>query len=44
MNSLFQQLNQNQQIPNRNLQSLISSFKNSSNPREFLVQYIQNNP
>ena len=44
MNSLFQQLTQNQQLPNRNLQQLINSFKNSSNPQEFIQQYIQNNP
>lgn len=31
-------------MPNRNIQQLINSFKNSSNPREFLMQYIQNNP
>ena len=44
MNNLFQQLNQNQMMPNKNLQQLIANFKNSSNPRDFLRQYIQNNP
>lgn len=44
MNNLFQQLNQNQTMPNKNLQQLIANFKNSSNPRDFLRQYIQNNP
>ena len=43
MNNLFQELNQSQQMPN-GLQQLISSFKNSSNPQEFVKQYIQNNP
>ena len=39
---LFQQLNQ---IPrNSSLKQLISSFKNSSNPQQFLNNYIKNNP
>ncbi len=41
MNPLYQQLNQ---IPNSNLKQLISNFKNSSNPQEFLNNYIKNNP
>ena len=40
MNSLYQQLNPQ----NNNLQNIISLFKNSKNPYEFLSNYIQNNP
>lgn len=29
---------------NSNLKQLISSFKNSNNPQEFLNSYIKNNP
>ena len=41
MNPLYQQLNQ---IPNNSLKQLISNFKNSSNPQQFLNNYIKNNP
>ena len=41
MNPLYQQLNQ---LSNSSLKRLISSFKNSSNPQEFLNSYIKNNP
>ncbi len=41
MNSLYQQVNQ---ISNNSLKQLINNFKNSSNPQEFLDNYIKNNP
>lgn len=44
MNNLYQQLNQSKQPFNNNLQNIISLFKNSKNPQEFLSNYIQNNP
>ena len=43
MNSLYQQLSQ-RNLSNNSLQNLISLFKNSKNPQEFLSNYIQNNP
>lgn len=41
MNQLYQQVNQ---IPNNSLKQLINNFKNSSNPQQFLNNYIKNNP
>ena len=43
MNNLYQQLSQ-RNLSNNSLQNLISLFKNSKNPQEFLSNYIQNNP
>lgn len=40
-NPLYQQLNQ---MPSNSLKQLINNFKNSSNPQEFLNNYIKNNP
>ena len=42
MNNLYQQLSQNQSNPQ--LRSFISAFKNNTNPQQFLLNYIKNNP
>ena len=47
MNNLFQELNNPQNLNNNSnngLTQFINSFKNSSNPQQFLSKYIQNNP
>lgn len=47
MNSLFQQLNpQNNQslLKNNNLNTLINTFKNSTNPRQLVMNLVRKNP
>ena len=47
MNNLYQQLNQRNQTPpqinNNNLKQLISAFKNSNNPQQFIMNMTKNN-
>lgn len=43
MNSLFQQLNPQRQIPN-NVKEMISKLKMIKNPQAVAEQYINNNP
>lgn len=44
MNSLYQQLNPPLPNNNSNFKNFISAFKNNSNPQQFLLNYIKNNP
>lgn len=43
--NLYQELNQRQQISNSsNIKQFINMFKNSMNPQQILLNYINNNP
>lgn len=44
MNSLYQQLNNNQLKNNNNFKNLINMFKTSNNPQQLINNLIKNNP